>query len=408
MFYDSELYFLQKTLTNCHLQNLMIDPKKPLDERVDKGLRKLFYHDRADETFFDLFPHMRPKTVYRMRDMLFCRYIFLKLPFCEEDTIFLVGPYLNTPVSREQLLEAGEQWGLSPAATKNLEAVFSSFPVVKDEGFVLTLVNTFAEFLWSGSDKFETADISREHSAAFFPGIFTSAPDLETNELSIHAMEDRYNYENELIDAVSQGNIHKAERMLAGFSTLSFEKRASDPLRNAQNYCIIMNTLLRKAAEKGGVHPVYLDNVSSDFAKRIETIHTLTAIPAFMLEILRTYCRLVRRHAIKDFSPSVQKAIIKIESDLTADLRLSTIAKLNNVSPGYFSGLFKRETGQTLTDYVNNRRIHHAKHLLKNTGLQIQTIAQHCGILDLHYFCRVFKQITGKTPTEYRQQVSFE
>ena len=83
------------------------------------------------------------------------------------------------------------------------------------------------------------------------------------------------------------------------------------------------------------------------------------------------------------------------------------MASLCNVSPSYFSALFKKETGVTLTDFVNNRRIRLAKHLLKTTNLHIQTIAQHCGILDFHYFCRMFKKSVGQTPTQYREDLIF-
>lgn len=127
-----------------------------------------------------------------------------------------------------------------------------------------------------------------------------------------------------------------------------------------------------------------------------------------MMEILHTYCRLVKRHSIKNYSPVVQKAIVKIEGDPSGDLGLAAMAKLSNVSTGYFSQLFKKETGRTLTEYVNHRRITLAKQLLKTTNLQIQTVAQHCGILDLHYFCRLFKKSVGKTPTQYRTDRTFE
>ena len=169
-----------------------------------------------------------------------------------------------------------------------------------------------------------------------------------------------------------------------------------------------MNTLFRKAAETGGVHPVHIDSISSDFAKKIETTRSLEAIYKLMPEILRSYCRLVKKQSVKKYSPLVQKAIMKIETDLTGDLSLKAMAQMNNVSPAYFSNLFKSVTGQTLTDYVNTKRISLAKHLLKNTSLQVQTIAQHCGILDFHYFCRLFKGVVGKTPTEYRKGFSFE
>ena len=164
-----------------------------------------------------------------------------------------------------------------------------------------------------------------------------------------------------------------------------------------------MNTLFRKAAENGGVHPVYLDSVSSGFAKRTENIHDLSAISDFMIEILETYCELVKKHSVKQYSPIIQKAIIKIEGDLTGDLSLKAMSKLANVSSGYFSQLFKKEMGVSLTQYVNNRRIQFAQNLLKTTNLQVQTVAQHCGILDFHYFCRLFKNVTGKTPTEYKE-----
>ena len=46
-----------------------------------------------------------------------------------------------------------------------------------------------------------------------------------------------------------------------------------------------------------------------------------------------------------------------------------------------------------------------AVNLLNDTNLQIQTIAQHCGILDVNYFCKLFKQFFNETPNEYRKKL---
>lgn len=407
MFYDDELTFLRNMLSKCHLQNFIIDPQKTLDDGIDKGLRRLFTNENIGQIFMDFFPDMKSRTVYRVTDGFFCRYIFLELPTYDEKKVFILGPYINIDISREQILELGERMGISPKLFKELEYFYAALPVIKEENHIFAMINTFAEFIWSGSDKYESMEINRENAASFILGEFASREDSDDSMSDIYAMEKRYQFENELIMAVSQGNIHKAELMMTSFSTLAFENRVSDQLRNIKNYCIIMNTLLRKAAESGGVHPVYLDSVSSDFAKKIENIHSMEAIPDFMLNIMRTYCNLVRKHSIKDYSPLVQNVIIRIESDLTSDLSLSALARVHNVSAGYLSGLFKKETGRTLTEYVNGRRIHRAKHLLRTTNLQIQTIAQHCGVLDFHYFCRIFKNATGKTPTEYRSAQTF-
>lgn len=218
-------------------------------------------------------------------------------------------------------------------------------------------------------------------------------------------MERRYAHENELMQAVAKGQIHKAERLLSSFSVMSVEERVTDSVRNMKNYCIILNTLLRKAAENGGVHPVYLDGVSSVFAKKIEAIKMISEAPILMREMARSYCRLVRKHSIHQYSPPVQKAITYIDSDLTADLSLSALAAMQNVSAGYLSALFRQETGQTLTEHVNQKRIKYAMQLLKTTNLQVQTIAQHCGIVDAHYFSKLFKKYVGKTPKEYRDSL---
>ena len=164
-----------------------------------------------------------------------------------------------------------------------------------------------------------------------------------------------------------------------------------------------MNTLLRKAAEQGGVHPVYLDRVSSDFAYKIEQIENTNDGSALMLDMFRAYCRLVRKHSMKSYSPLVRKTVLIIDSDLSADLTLSSLAEAQGVSPGYLATVFKKETEKTVSEYVRDRRIKHAAHLLRTTGLQIQTVALHCGILDVQYFSKLFKRECGMTPKEYRK-----
>ena len=205
------------------------------------------------------------------------------------------------------------------------------------------------------------------------------------------------------MDAVALGSENKLNRIFSSFNNSFFEKRVTDPLRNAKNYCIIMNTLLRKAAERGGVHPMYLDKISSGFALRIEQFSSLSKITDFMTEMFRAYCRLVKKHSCAGYSPLVKSAVTAIDSDLSAELSLHSLSAELNISDVYLSTIFKRETGKTLTEYIREKRISYAKQLLRTTSLQIQTVSLHCGMTDVHYFSKLFKQMTGKTPSEYRK-----
>lgn len=403
---EREFNFFCKVLDECNLQYFLVSPDEIISSKLDKELGKIISGNDTKKTFRDFFPEIKQKTVYRVCDLFMFTYVFFQLPQKENQKVFITGPYLNTDVTVEMINSQARIMKIPENATKELVLFYSSLPVIKEEHLLFACINTFARHIYGG--EFENKDILLEKSAAFISGNIEIKPLTEETPFGFSVFEERYRFENELIEAVAKGNSRKAELMMSRFSVLAFESRTADSLRNIKNYCIIMNTLLRKAAEKGGVHPYYLNKVSTEFAVKTENMESVRDSAEFMLTVMRTYCALVKKHSLKSYSPVVQKAILRIENDLSGDLGLKNLAGAENVSPGYFSSLFKKETGYSLTEYVLNKRVEYAKHLLRTTNLQIGTIALNCGILDFHYFCRIFKRATGKTPTEYRNNISFE
>ena len=217
-------------------------------------------------------------------------------------------------------------------------------------------------------------------------------------------LERRYAFENELIRAVALGKPHYDNLFNSTFSHEFFEKRSINPLQNAKNYSIIMNTLLRKGAEQGGVHPIYINQISSEFALKIENLSSSSRAMELMNEMFRSYCRLVKKHNVKKYQLVVQKAILQIDEDLSAPLSSKLLAEEQGVSLGYLSSVFKKETGKTVSEFICNRRMEYAEYLLNTTNLQIQTIALHCGIMDVQYFSKQFKKYKGKTPSQFRRK----
>ncbi len=216
-------------------------------------------------------------------------------------------------------------------------------------------------------------------------------------------IEQRYASENRLIEVVSQGRTQQAQLMLSRFSRGALEQR-TEPVRDVRNYSIILNTLMRKAAELGGVHPLYIHGISADFARRIERTAGWDSFQQLWDEMARSYCLLVKKHTMKQYSPLVQNVITRIDFDLSADLTLRTTAKALNVNASYLAARFKHETGTSLTDYVNRKRIEHAAFLLSSTQMTVAAVAQGCGIQDDNYFTKLFKRYNGKTPKLFRQE----
>lgn len=404
MFYNNELRFVGEIFKKNRIQNRIININSPIKLNYVDSIGKFLTDIMNDEkTFADMFPNIKKNTIYKFSDTFDFSYIFFLLPD-EKDIIFFIGPYLLKDVPGNQILEKSEALGFNKEQTKELEYCYTTIPIIKDEANIYVILNALAERIW-GSNKFTLRDIDSDFSGVFEPVLTAMGDSQDKAELNMKIMEERYMYENELMEAVAKGDLSKVEMFYNSFSQLIFEKRVQDPLRNIKNYCIITNTLLRKSAENGGVHPLYIDRLSSEYAKKIEQLVSTQEATKFMFEIFKGYCRLVRNHSIKKFSPVIQKAIVIIDSDLTADLTLSNLAKKCNVSAGYLSASFKRETGATVTDFVNLRRIKYAKKLLKNTNLQIQTIAQHCGVLDVQYFSKIFKKYESITPRQFREKI---
>ncbi|MBR2479471.1 MAG: helix-turn-helix domain-containing protein [Clostridia bacterium] len=406
MFYDRELHFLVNVFKNSHIAVSFASYKERAENFFDMSYEKLAGYAVPEKVSVEQYlGSIEKNTMYKLSKGFGVYYIYLLLPEERISPIMIIGPYTTEQTTASRLLELGEKNGIPPKVQKIFEMKYEGVPYLPDASALTVMLDTFCELIFE-SPNFRTIEIQKDHSPA--PLLLSNAhPSVDFDEVMVKMenIQRRYDYENELMKAVTLGHIHKIDHLFSSFSEQVFEKRVSDPLRNRKNYLIILNTLLRKAAEQGGVHPIYLDSLSSSFAFKTESFASVSEISNLMREMFKSYCRLVRTHSMKGYSPLVQKVITLIDSDLSADLTLSSIAERQKVSPGYLSTLFRKETGKTITEYIRDRRIQHAAHLLRSTHLQIQTVALHCGIVDVQYFSKIFKKQIGKTPREYREEI---
>ena len=400
MGYETELQFLQTTFQKCRVQTRVLRVDAAVDPLLDVGLKWMEESLKKGDTLRSWIGRWEESAMYVIRDALSSARVVMPLPRRYPEEALVIGPFLEKSLTPEQVLEWAERGGMSPWKARQLQQYYREMPVVPEGDHLMVLLESFGEWLWGESFSVVSIDRFRVDGSSVLP----DGNEAEPEEIlwKMQMAEKRYAYENEMMEMVERGQLHKAERLLGQFALMPFDQRSADPVRNLKNYGIIMNTLFRKAAQKGGVHPYHLDGVSTDFALRIEQAATVEAVLQLMGHIFRSYCRLVKNHTMKPYSPPVQKVLACVNADLTANLRLSALAEAQQISPAYLSALFRKETGETLSGYVNRKRMEAACRLLSTTNLQVQTVAQHCGILDVQYFSKLFKAATGMSPKEYR------
>lgn len=88
----------------------------------------------------------------------------------------------------------------------------------------------------------------------------------------------------------------------------------------------------------------------------------------------------------------------------SCDLTNDVLARKCRISEVYFRKLFAEAYGITPKQYIINARINKAKQLLEDGAMQINAVSEQCGFSDAYHFCRLFRQKTGMTPTEYRKR----
>ncbi len=98
----------------------------------------------------------------------------------------------------------------------------------------------------------------------------------------------------------------------------------------------------------------------------------------------------------------IQQAVRFINDNYRTDIRLAAAAREAGMSPAHFSRIFKKVMGLSYQDYLNSRRITKAKNLLCASAQSVAEIAVSLGFADPTGFGRIFKKLTGHTPSAFR------
>lgn len=402
--YQKELDFFLKTLEYSKITYHKAQGHLLSTKEIDLGIRKAIGISSDFAHLKKIFKQesQKRKLTYII-DEFFCHYILLILPDTTPEEVIVIGPYLLASDSDNISLFLNES-DIAPTWLSILKDYYMRLPCLTNEDTLNAVLYSFADCLW-GVENYSIETLTNSISETILA--LAAPPDskLRSDAISnIEFIEKFYAQENALMHAISNGQVTRAKNLLSNLPLLNF-KNEIEPLQNLKVFSIAMNTLFRKAAEQGGVHPIYIDQLSTTFIEHIATFSRTDNIIDLWNDMIQKYCTLVNNYSTRNYSLPIQKVIIQINLDLSADLSLKTLSEYLNVNASYLSNLFHKETGYTLTNYVNKKRMEYAAWLLSSTQLPISTIAQHCGILDDNYFTKLFKKQYDTTPTQFRNSV---
>ena len=174
-------------------------------------------------------------------------------------------------------------------------------------------------------------------------------------------------------------------------------------LRNFRDHFIILATVYSQAAIRGGLDRVASSDIlfrAISAAEKISTVNELNRLQAGLaLELTRKVAQALE---LKPYSQVVNDTVSYIHRNIYNKIRTEDIARSLVVSRGFLSKTFHKETGMTLNDFIIKMKVDEASHLLENPSLTISAISEMLAFSSQSYFTRVFKELTGKTPKQFR------
>lgn len=179
----------------------------------------------------------------------------------------------------------------------------------------------------------------------------------------------------------------------------------SDPLRQAKTSVIVFISIVCRAAIEGGLSPDAAYSLGDSYIQSAENARTYDEINAIPLLMYDDFIHRVHRvRQSPRYSAPITQCRDYIEMHLEEKIRARDLADLVGYTEYYLTHKFKEETGVSVSDYVKNAKIRRAKILLRSTELSIQELSDYLCFSSRNYFSRVFSEIVGCTPMEYREK----
>ncbi len=162
--------------------------------------------------------------------------------------------------------------------------------------------------------------------------------------------------------------------------------------------------VLSRTAMDTGADMEAIDLLTRNMSKQIESFQNIEDLSAWVSALLQSFMTATFAQEDTPHAESVYKIVQYIQKNYRHKIELQDIADHLHMTKSYLCRFFKKETGDTIVNYINRVRINNSKLLLADTKVPLAEVALLCGFEDQSYFTKVFRGFVGVTPLKYRER----
>jgi two-component system, response regulator YesN len=210
-----------------------------------------------------------------------------------------------------------------------------------------------------------------------------------------------YQKEAELVTKLKTGNIQQAKAILNDLLGYVFFSEGGK-LESVRIHAIELTTLLSRVAMEGSAKIDTIYHLNSQFLMMMNQDQTIDSLCYLLQDIVESFMSAMFGSAANT-NVHIRNALNIMTERYNQPLTLSMVAGEIGLSANYVSALFQQVVGISFREQLSRIRVEESKRLLISTNYPLSAIALSMGFTDQSYFCKVFKRLTGITPSQYRK-----
>ena len=211
--------------------------------------------------------------------------------------------------------------------------------------------------------------------------------------------------EQDIIRKVQQGDVDGLIDGATKIPAVRSGQLAPQLLRHHKNFFIRLETIVSRAAIQAGLSAEEVLETEERYISKCESLPDMERIKNLQYHMILDYADQVRKLKQCGGSQSrlVRNVLQYIRSHMAEPIRTADIAAYCGKSRGGLTMEFKKQTGRNLSDFIQQQKMQEAETLLLKTEQNLSQISSLLGFSSQSHFTRVFKEVHGMTPTEFRK-----
>lgn len=230
-----------------------------------------------------------------------------------------------------------------------------------------------------------------------------SGKDVANESWADYNWHGTWELEVKLFKQLRDGNAQHIHQLLSQFSSGHIGSICpEDPLRQAKDEMIIFVALCSRAAIMGGVSPEGSYNLADYYLQRIEACQHVSDVQNYSIEMFNAFLRRSKQaKETQPYSVPIANAMEYIENHISEKINLDAMAAEVGYARYYLSNKFQKEVGMSINNYIQKRKIETAKEMLRTSQFSVSDVSERLSFSSPSYFSSIFRKYTGLTPGDF-------